>query len=309
MPDRIVRDELLTSDRFAASPAGGADPEARDYVAGNRARLAFLACLLHADTLGNLEASDGQLGRLWRDFGILGAAAVAATIEDLNARDLAKPYDHAGKRYLHLPRFRQSRRYLGRLNPLSPWTAPEDLDLLKTRSHRSAGQPDSTPSAQGEHPAHAPGAPSEHPALTTSPQEGVGRGGVGVGVGVGVGLKPPIGEVLVNGGPGESKPSTAPTAAPVDNPPTVTKLNRKPRPAPPTPSADPISRPLPAASPGATRLAAMLKAEQGNGAADAWEKTEQGIERKCAELGISPAAGQTYGSLKALCKAKMQGRP
>src|SRR5260370_7814598 len=57
MPDRIIRDELLESERWLT-------------LKDNADRLAYLALLLKTDTLGNFEAGEYRLLRLWRDFGI-----------------------------------------------------------------------------------------------------------------------------------------------------------------------------------------------------------------------------------------------
>jgi hypothetical protein len=69
MPDRILRDELLSSDRWLS--LGG-----KDMDAGNARRLAFVACVLTADSLGNMEATSTRLERLWRDFGLTDDAAI-----------------------------------------------------------------------------------------------------------------------------------------------------------------------------------------------------------------------------------------
>lgn len=147
MPDRIIRDEILTSERWVS-------------LKDNADRLAYMACLLTCDTLGNMEAGDGRLMRLWRDFGINSTQLVAKTITELLEHDLVRPYDHLGKRFLHLPRFKQRRRWLGRLCPLSPWTTDEDKQKVANYS-------------QGARPEHAMSTPGARPR------------GVGVGVGVG----------------------------------------------------------------------------------------------------------------------------
>lgn len=128
MPDRILRDELLTSDRWLR--LGG-----KDMAVGNARRLAFIACISTADTLGNMEATSTRLERLWRDFGIADDEAIEATLADFVRVDLARVYqDDDGKRFLHLPRYGQRLRYLGRLCPLSPWTSDEEKQELIKKS-------------------------------------------------------------------------------------------------------------------------------------------------------------------------------
>jgi hypothetical protein len=157
VPDRIIRDELLTSDRWIS-------------LKDNGDRLAFLACLLTVDTLGNMEASNGQLRRLWRDFGINTDQLIAKTLTELLEHDLARPYDIEGKRFLHLPRFKQTRRWLGRICPLSPWTSNEDKQRVENYSHGAR-----TAQAPSAHRAHLIG-------VGVGVGVGVERRGVGVGV-------------------------------------------------------------------------------------------------------------------------------
>lgn len=107
MPDRVIRDELLDSERWLA--------------VDNLCRLAFLACTLKCDTAGNLDAQPLRLLRLWRDFGTKTVAASEAVLTRLEAVDLVRLYVFNGRRYVHVPRFGQSRKYLGRLHPESPW--------------------------------------------------------------------------------------------------------------------------------------------------------------------------------------------
>lgn len=122
MADRIVRDELLESTRWLDLPR-------------NSHRLAFVCLLLDADTLGNLEAEDGHLWRLWRDpLGLDDRRAIAEILEALVAVDLIRIYPHEGKRYAHIPRFRQRLRYLGRIAPPSPWTTAPQIQLLAKNS-------------------------------------------------------------------------------------------------------------------------------------------------------------------------------
>jgi hypothetical protein len=151
--DRVIRDELLASDRWLS-------------LKDNADRLAFVACLLTCDTLGNMEGSPHRLCRLWRDYSIGTHAHVEQTVLNLSDCDLIRVYEVDAKRYLHIPRFRQSRRYLGRLHPLSPWTTDQEKQAIAEYSH-------------GAHRASAPSARSAHDVRTA---------GVGVGVGVGKGL-------------------------------------------------------------------------------------------------------------------------
>src|SRR5205807_9489453 len=102
MPDRVIRDELLESERWLA-------------LKDNADRLAYIALLLKADALGDFDAGEFRLLRLWRDFGINTPALVAKTLTELVEHDLIRLYDVEGARYLHIPRYRQSLRFVKRV--------------------------------------------------------------------------------------------------------------------------------------------------------------------------------------------------
>lgn len=108
MPDRIIRDEALNSDRLLG-------------LKRNTHRLAFVACVLEADDLGNFEAGPGALWRLWRDWlALTDRAQVAEIMLALSDADLIRLYESEGKRYAHIPKFRQRLRYLNGKHPRPP---------------------------------------------------------------------------------------------------------------------------------------------------------------------------------------------
>lgn len=121
MPDRVIRDELLESERWIS-------------LKDNADRLAFVALLLSADSLGNFSAEPFRLMRLWRDFGINTVALVAKSLSELADHDLVRLYEVDGKPYLHIPRFRQRLRYVKRVFPPSPWTSVEQNQELANNS-------------------------------------------------------------------------------------------------------------------------------------------------------------------------------
>ena len=101
----------------------------------NTHRLAFICLIPSADPLGNMEASDGRMWRLWREpLKLDDRSAVPEILEKLVAADLIRLYEADGKRYLHIPRYRQRLRYLGRLFPLSPWTTNEEKQRVENKS-------------------------------------------------------------------------------------------------------------------------------------------------------------------------------
>lgn len=122
MPDRIIRDEILESSRWLS-------------LKDNSDRLAFIAILLHADSLGNFPAEQYRLLRMWRDFGIQSLDLVAKTLSELVDHDLIRLYEVGEETFLHVPRFGQSMRYIRDIYPLSPWTTNEEKQRLTNKSH------------------------------------------------------------------------------------------------------------------------------------------------------------------------------
>ena len=121
MPDRMIRDELLESERWLR-------------LKDNADRLAFIALLLRADSLGNFSADLFRLVRLWRDFGISTEEHAAKTLSELVDQDLVRLYEVDGVRLLHIPRFQQRVRYLTRIFPPSPWTTDEQKQKVLNKS-------------------------------------------------------------------------------------------------------------------------------------------------------------------------------
>jgi hypothetical protein len=109
MPDRVIRDELLDSDRWLGL---GHDTE----------RLAFVAMLLRCDDFGNME---GGVQRLFRTLSpctqIKTPENMAAVLQHLADADLIRLYQVDGRELIHIPRLRPHRQYLVRKVPASPW--------------------------------------------------------------------------------------------------------------------------------------------------------------------------------------------
>jgi len=130
MPDRIIRDELLESERWLS-------------LKDNADRLAFIALLLRADSLGNFTAEPFRLMRLWRDFGINTVALVAKTLAELADHDLVRLYGEklatGQSSLLHIPRFGQrNTRYVKRIYAMSPWTTEEQKQQLARFAQRDS---------------------------------------------------------------------------------------------------------------------------------------------------------------------------
>lgn len=134
MPNRIVRESLLHSDRWL---------NLRD----NTARVCYIALLLTADDVGNLEGSPVRLRRLWRDYGIDSDLKVAKILAEFVDADLARIYQSENKEFLHIPRFRQVLRHVKVRSPGSPWDDADKIQRVadKTRSERYASDMRSLP--------------------------------------------------------------------------------------------------------------------------------------------------------------------
>jgi hypothetical protein len=126
MPDRIIRDELLESDRWLDLPT-------------DASRLAFVGFLLVCDDFGNLEGGPRRLFRLLHKFTqIKTEEASAAIVDALMACDLVRRYEAEGRELFHIPRFRTHRNYRVRRYPASPWCL-DDLALGKHVMIRKQG--------------------------------------------------------------------------------------------------------------------------------------------------------------------------
>lgn len=109
MPDRVIRDELLDSDRWLG-------------LTHDSERLAFVGLLLRCDDFGNLEAGAGRLFRFIQSFTqVKSQENVASILQHLADVDLIRLYQSEGRELIHIPRLRPHRQYLVRRCPPSPW--------------------------------------------------------------------------------------------------------------------------------------------------------------------------------------------
>jgi hypothetical protein len=119
MPDRILRDEILESDRWLGLPS--ADD-----------RLVYIALLLRCDDFGNLEGGLSRLFRFVERFtSIKSAEHTALTLLHLVDADLIRRYEVDGRELYHIPRFRPHQQYLTRKMPASPWDSERKLGKHK----------------------------------------------------------------------------------------------------------------------------------------------------------------------------------
>lgn len=125
---RVIRSELLESD-----PWNG--------LKDNADRLAWLACFLTADVLGDMPAGSIRLMRLWRGYGIDTPQKVAKVLAELVDSDLVRLYEVDGKPYLHIPKYRQKTRWLGHIWPLSPWVTIEQKQRVAKKAQAERTRP------------------------------------------------------------------------------------------------------------------------------------------------------------------------
>jgi hypothetical protein len=121
MPTRILRAELLDSEAWLS-------------LKDNADRAAWISCFLSVDTLGNMPAGTYRLIKLWRCYGIETPEKIAKVLAELADVDLVRLYEIDGKPFLHIPRFGQSRRYLGHVWPLSPWNTEEEKQMVARKA-------------------------------------------------------------------------------------------------------------------------------------------------------------------------------
>jgi len=112
MPDRIIRDEILLSDRWIDLPT-------------DSHRLIYAALLLRADDYGNLEGGPRRLYRWMHGFSQIKSEADSIKLmSDLQDAEMVMRYTVSDKEYWHIMRFKNSRWYWKRECPQSPY--PDD---------------------------------------------------------------------------------------------------------------------------------------------------------------------------------------
>src|SRR3974390_286986 len=151
MPDRIVRDELLGSERW--------------WGISDAARTMFVSIMLTADDAGRLSGAPFALrSRLMA--GTVDAAKCEELLAELVAVDLVRSYDVDGKRYLFVPRFRNRKRYVSTSKFPVPPSHINDI----TEKKADSSHPQDTPETDLSNPKVSP----------KSRGVGWGRGGVGL---------------------------------------------------------------------------------------------------------------------------------
>lgn len=124
MSDKILRDELLRSHRYRT-------------LSSDTTRLLFIHLLLCADALGNCEATTTAIGdAMGRP---VDESTAAKWLSELSDVDIIRTYNDDGKRYVHIPRFRQRLRYPKGKHP----RPPANLECIEIRELAEKVRPQS----------------------------------------------------------------------------------------------------------------------------------------------------------------------
>ncbi len=144
MSDKIVRDELLRSHRYQT-------------LASDTAKLLFLHLMLVSDHFSNAEANATAISIIMRRE--MSDEQCATLLTELHEKDLVRPYEHLGSRYVHIPRSRQRIRFKTAKHPRPPRHI-EDSDikeLIEKVSRTSAEEKRSEVKKQDRSHAETPG--------------------------------------------------------------------------------------------------------------------------------------------------------
>lgn len=130
MPDRILRFGLFTSEGWLA-------------LKNNDDRVCWIVLFGNADVFGNQPAGPHRLIHYWRHAGIDTPEKAAKVLSELADVDLVRLYTDPkdGKRYIHIPKYRQRLRYVGHFNPLSEWNTPEEKQRVANISPEHRRRP------------------------------------------------------------------------------------------------------------------------------------------------------------------------
>jgi len=157
MSDRIVRDELLTSERY--------------WSVSSEARNLFVSILLTVDDAARMAASNFALRTKCMAGTVTHDRRIEKILMELVDVDLVRLYEVDGARYIFVPRFRNRRRYVSRSKHPEPPKGINDINDITEKKDDSS---------------HPQVIPKSGPVCTQVIPK---TRGVGVGVGVGEGKR------------------------------------------------------------------------------------------------------------------------
>lgn len=122
MPDRIIRDELLTSERY--------------WSVNVEAQQLFVHLLLRADSLSRFSGKNFTIRMACYPGHQRNPEVIEKLLSDLHDSDLIRLYTVAGERFIFIPRYRQRLRYTNSKYP-SPPNEINDVSLEKSDSSKT----------------------------------------------------------------------------------------------------------------------------------------------------------------------------
>ncbi len=117
MPDRIIRDELLTSERY--------------WSVSDESRLLYIHLLLCADDTARYTGKNFSLRTKCFAGRPMDAERMECLLAELVSRDLIRLYEVASERFVFIPRYRQRLRFTNSRFPAPPIEV-NDLSLKKS---------------------------------------------------------------------------------------------------------------------------------------------------------------------------------
>lgn len=133
MPDRVIRDELLTSERY--------------WSVSIEAQRLFVHLILNADDLGRFSGKNYTVRSACFPGQAVDPAKVEKLLIELHDTDLVRLYECDGERFIFLPRFKQRLRFTRSRYPAPPKEI-SDLQEEKTDSSLTQDRRESDSSRQ-----------------------------------------------------------------------------------------------------------------------------------------------------------------
>lgn len=134
LPDRIIRDELLTSERY--------------WSVGIEAQRLFVHLLLNADALGRFSGKNYTIRAGCYPGHAIDPKLVEKLLLDLHDADLIRIYEHEGARYVFIPRYRQRLKAKCSYYPPPP-SLINDIVEEKADSWPPQGRPQAAEGSEG----------------------------------------------------------------------------------------------------------------------------------------------------------------
>lgn len=133
MPDRIIRDELLTSERY--------------WNVSDEAKLLYIHLLISADDTARYTGKNFSLRTRCFPSRAMEATRMESLLSELVDQDLIRLYEVEKERYVFIPRFKQRLRFVNSKYPEPP-NQINDLVIEKTDLSKTKDRPKTDSSQQ-----------------------------------------------------------------------------------------------------------------------------------------------------------------